>query len=568
MRQNVLVVAEHAETRESLAVLLRSEGITVSLATGAADAVRVLRSTPVDTALVVSQGPDLGAERLRARILHESPRCRVLPLSRRVTLLDRKRVARFGIGDYGMEERELLALVASRHGAEDRAGPLPDKGVLSLLEVVDVLVGLLELGDKHFAGSSHRAMQLARAVSEEMRLPDEMLTEVVLATLVRDVGKYGIDPAVFRAPGRLNPEQSAKMQEHVAAGFRLLEHIEFPWRVLAVIRHHHERYDGLGYPDGLRGPEIPLGARILSVVDAYTAMLSDRPHRQPLSSDAALQEIERQAGSQFDPEVVEIFIRAVSERHRPLAVDQRPRVILASRDGDFVRPLAVRLQNEGLEVHAEADLQDAMLRLIENPPHLILADLEEDEERAFDFLRILREDDGLAKVPFVYLVPRFELPQAVRVLRHGVDDCLVKTDDLVLLVARIRNIMIRETRRQSGTDEPRRRGIQGQLENLALPDICQMLHLGLKTACVSLASGERRGRIWFDQGTVVHAESDDESGVGALNEFLRWKAGEFTIQHGIAADQVTLEGDTMLLVMEGLRLLDEDTAQTAGSAKA
>ena len=104
MRKSVLVVAEHAETRESLAVLLRQEGLTVSLASGAADAVRVLRSTPIDIALVATHGTDIAAERLRARILHESPRCRVVPILRRVTLQDRKRVTRFGLGDYSLDE--------------------------------------------------------------------------------------------------------------------------------------------------------------------------------------------------------------------------------------------------------------------------------------------------------------------------------------------------------------------------------------------------------------------------------------------------------------------------------
>lgn len=565
MRKSVLVVAEQAEARESLAVLLRAEGLTVSVATGAADAVRVLRSTPVDTAIVVTHGPEVAAERLRARILHESPRCRVVPLSRRVTLQDRKRVTRFSLADYALNEGELLAILTANHGqGEGESGPLPDKGVQSLLEVIDVLVGLLELDDKHFAGSSHRAMALSRAVAEEMRLPDEMVTEVVLATLIRDIGKYGMDQSVFREPGRLSKEQESKVQEHVAAGFRLLEHVEFPWRVLAVIRHHHERYDGLGYPDGLRGPEIPLGARILSVVDAYTAMLSERPHRQPLASGEALAEIERQAGLQFDPEVVEIFIRAVSERHRPLTADQRARVLVAGHDADFIRPLSVRLQNEGLEVSVETNIQDALLRMLDNPPHLILAELETDEDRSFDFLRVLREDDGLARVPFVFFVPRFELPQAVRVLRQGVDDCLVKSDDLVLLVARIKNILIRETLRQSGSEGPRRRGIHGQLENMSLPDICQMLSLGLKTACMTVSQGDHRGNLWFDKGAAVHAEVDEVRGTDALNEMLRWKTGEFTIQHGMTTEEVTLEGDTMFLVMEGLRLMDEASAELAG----
>ncbi len=565
MRRNILIVAEHAETREALAVLLRSEGLTVSLTPGAADAVRVLRSCTVDTALLVSPGPDPGAEKLRARILQESPRCRVLTLVRTVRLKDRKRETRFSLANSLVGERELLALLASAHdeGSEETETTLPDKGVRSLVDVVDVLVGLLELGDRHFAGSSHRAMQLASTVAEEMRLPEEQVTEVVLAALLRDIGKYGLHDSIYQESGRLSEEQTVQMREHVSGGLRLLEHIEFPWKILAVIRHHHERYDGLGYPDGLRGPEIPLGARILAVVDSYVAMLSERPHRQPLSSEEALRELERHAGFQFDPEVLEVFIRAVHERHRPLSADQRPRVFISDHDSDFVRPLEVRLRNEGLEVETETNIQEALLRMLESPPHLILAALDSDESRSVEFLRLLRADDTLGRIPFVFLLNRFDLAQNVKILRQGVDDCLIKTDELELIVARIRNILVRETRRHSTGEEPHKRGISGQLENLSLPDICQMLNLGLKTACLTLSSGEDRGRIWFEQGTTVHAELDAETGTDAFNRMLRWKTGEFTIEHGLKSETTSLEGDTMFLVMEGLRLMDEASMTTA-----
>jgi len=93
--------------------------------------------------------------------------------------------------------------------------------------------------------------------------------------------------------------------------------------------------------------------------------------------------------------------------------------------------------------------------------------------------------------------------------------------------------------------------------------MCQMLNLGLKTACVSITRGDERGDIWFDKGAAIHAELDGKRGTDALNALLGWKAGEFTIQHGITTEEATLEGDTMFLVMEGLRLLDEASAAAA-----
>lgn len=562
MRRSYLVVSENAEARETLAILLRSQGLTVTSASGVADALRVLRSTPVDTCLVVAHGPAVTSEKLRTHIHQERPDARVLVLTRSTSIRNQKRILRFGIGDYHLSERELIGLLSASHGVEADEGVVPDKGVRSLVEVVDVLVGLLELGDRHFVGSSHRAAQLARCVLEQMGLPEDIAVEITLATLLRDIGKYGIEDSVMKERGNLSDEQTRRMRDHVSGGVRLLEHIEFPWKIVAVIRHHHERYDGLGYPDGLRGPEIPLGARILAVVDAYVAMLSDRPHRPSLSSEQALSELERGAGFQFDPEVVEVFMRVVQETRAILRPDVRPRILVADRDADFVRLLKMRLHNDGMEVETETNIQDALLRMIDSPPHLILAEVDTDESRSFEFLNVLREDDALGRVPFAFLVPRFDLNLNVRVLRQGVDDCLVKTDDLEMLVARIKNILIRETRRGPKDDSPRRRGITGQLENLSLPDIVQIIHMGVKTACLSLSGTSEPGRIWFDSGNAVHAEVGSLQGSDAFYEMLRWKQGEFCIAHGLKTDDRSIETDTMYLVMEGLRLIDEGAAAT------
>lgn len=560
MRRCYLVVSENAEARETLAILLRSQGLTVTTASGVADALRQLRASPVDTVLVVAHGPAVTADKLRAHIAQERPDARVLVLARTTSIRNQKRILRFGVGDYHLSERELLALLSVSHGADLEDGPVPDKGVRSLVEVIDVLIGLLELGDRHFTGSSHRAAQLARGVVEQMGLPEDIAVEITLATLLRDIGKYGLDVGALKARGALSDEQTQKMRDHVGGGVRLLEHIEFPWKILAVIRHHHERYDGLGYPDGLRGPEIPLGARILTVVDAYVAMLSERPHRLPLTSEQSLSELERGAGFQFDPEVVEVFMRVVQENRAAMSPDQRPRILVADRDADFARVLKMRLHNEGMEVDTETNIQDALLKMLDAPPNLILSELDSDESRSFDFLRVLREDDALGRVPFAFLVPRFDLNLAVRVLRQGVDECLVKTEDLELLVARIKNILIRETRRGGKDDSPRRRGITGQLENLSLPDIIQIVNMGVKTACLTLTRDDETGQIWFDSGNAVHADAGKKTGPDAIYEMLRWTKGEFVIAHGQKTDDRSIETDTMLLVMDGLRLIDEGSA--------
>jgi hypothetical protein len=154
----------------------------------------------------------------------------------------------------------------------------------------------------------------------------------------------------------------------------------------------------------------------------------------------------------------------------------------------------------------------------------------------------------------------------IRALREGVDEFLCKADDLEELVARVQNILTRETLRRDGRKRQIRRGVTGELENFSLPDIVQTLVMGMKTACVTLASDERNGKIWFDNGEAKHAATDGTTGEPAFYEMLRWATGEFNIEHGVRTRKTSLERDAMYLLMEGLRLLDEDGRESAPAA--
>ena len=298
-----LVVGENVDSRESLGVALRSRGHRVSLVPTAADAFRLLRNTPVPTVIVLAAETDVAAAKFRSRVLVEKLAKRAILLNSLVVGHGARRVQRFSIGDYRLSETELVAmLVASGSPTEGEDTPkAPDRAVEALVQAIDVLVGMQELSDKNFRGSSHRAVHLARRMAELMQLPSEEMTEIAVASLLKDVGKLGVDDGLLDGSGLYSGSQRSRMQEHVTASVRLLEHIDFPWQTLPIIRHHHERYDGTGYPDGLRGPEIPIGARILCAVDSYIAMLSDRPHRACLSSADAQAELIRGRGHAVRP---------------------------------------------------------------------------------------------------------------------------------------------------------------------------------------------------------------------------------------------------------------------------
>lgn len=559
MQRNFLVVAESGKAREALAATIRRKGFTVTLAASPAEAIQVVQSVAVGVVAIDSRGPDAATKRLRSRILRERPECRVVVLTNFDSVRNTAELLTFAEDDYILEGEELLGLLAGGRSESVRAATEEnEKATAALIEVVDVLVGLLELDDHYFGGFSHQVMRLVRAVAEEMALEGEVVREMVIATLLRDIGNAGVDADVRGRNRTFTPEQAARMREHVEGSVRLLEHIELPWKVLPVIRHHHERYDGKGYPDGLKGREIPLGSRVVTVVDAYMAMMSKRPHRAGVSSEEALEELERLAGAQFDPEVVEVLIRVVEKQHVGRRGGVKPRVLIIEPEEEFRRLLKMRLLNEGVEVEAIAELDGKLRRLRKKPPHLVLAASGTTEQDGIELLRTFRETDELHGVPFALLAPREDRFHKLRALRQGVDDYILKSDELEEVVARAENILTREAVRRDTRTSRRRRGVTGEIENLPLPDIVQILSMGMKTARVSLSSGKRTGKVWFRDGAIVHAQAEKVEGDEAFFQMLRWKRGRFELRHGVRTKKKTVENEAMFLVMEGLRQLDEE----------
>lgn len=176
------------------------------------------------------------------------------------------------------------------------------------------LAATLDAKDSYTNGHSARVSRFAVRLAEALAA-DEQLREIVrVAGLLHDLGKIGVPEEILRKKGRLTARETAIIREHPALGANILRKVPRFAAILPAVLHHHEAYDGSGYPEGLRGEEIPLEARILSLADAFEAMISDRPYRAALPADRAVEEIRRMAGRQFDPHLAEVFINLVEER--------------------------------------------------------------------------------------------------------------------------------------------------------------------------------------------------------------------------------------------------------------
>jgi putative nucleotidyltransferase with HDIG domain len=175
------------------------------------------------------------------------------------------------------------------------------------------LSAAIEARDPYARGHSSRVTVFSQAMAKRIGVDTERLSVLRLGALLHDVGKLAVPPAVLLKRGPLTAEEFDQVRRHPAAGVRMLRSLGAPRDILPSVLHHHERWDGTGYPRGRAGERIPLEARILSVADSFDAMTSIRPYRTPRQVQDALEELERCAGSQFDPELVAVFAEAWGE---------------------------------------------------------------------------------------------------------------------------------------------------------------------------------------------------------------------------------------------------------------
>jgi putative nucleotidyltransferase with HDIG domain len=180
--------------------------------------------------------------------------------------------------------------------------------------IIQVISGTIESRDPYTAGHQRRVADLAWAIAEEMGLTDNQQEELRMAGIIHDLGKVSIPAEILSKPAKLTEIEYKLIQTHSQTGYDILKDINFPWPIAEIILQHHERMNGSGYPRGLQGEAIFLESRVLMVADVVEAMASYRPYRPALGIDVALEEIEKNKGILYDPEVAEVCLRMFNEK--------------------------------------------------------------------------------------------------------------------------------------------------------------------------------------------------------------------------------------------------------------
>jgi putative nucleotidyltransferase with HDIG domain len=188
------------------------------------------------------------------------------------------------------------------------------KSQRNFLNTVAALAAAIDAKDAYTRGHSERVANYATAIAEEMKLPSQQRTSIETAALLHDIGKIGIPDDILAKPAKLTDKEYMVVKMHPYTGAQIIQPIEMLADVLPLVVAHHEKFDGTGYLEGAKGKEIPLGARIIAVADAFEAMTSERPHRSALEVEKAIKELREKAGTQFDPDVVKAFVKVIKRQ--------------------------------------------------------------------------------------------------------------------------------------------------------------------------------------------------------------------------------------------------------------
>ncbi|MFC2056459.1 HD domain-containing phosphohydrolase [Chloroflexota bacterium] len=327
--RRILIIDDKDAIRKLLQRKLSSSGYQCLEASNAGQALERLKNNPVDLALLDIRMPGKSGTDLLPEIKSSYPDTAVIMATASTDANIAIQCMKQGAYDYltkpfnldevalsvnrALEKRQLeLEIKEYQQHLEDKVAEQAEKIRVSFLSSITALAYALEAKDKYTSGHSQRVADIAVAIANVIGLPQEITDKIRLAGLLHDIGKIGVKESVLNKPGRLTYKEFLHVQEHSKTGERILVPITDDKELLRLVRSHHERYNGTGYPDGLRNTQIGLGARILAIADVYEAMTSERPYRNAISTEAAYAEIERGGGTHFDPEVVLAFFTVIS----------------------------------------------------------------------------------------------------------------------------------------------------------------------------------------------------------------------------------------------------------------
>jgi len=305
----ILVVDDEQPILDSFSETFIQEGYQVTKAKNWFDASQHIKIRQFNIIIADVKLPDIGYQEMIEDIKEENKFAYIITSAGFADIDTAMESLQHGAHDYMSKPFDPSDIVTTMRKIVDKQRLQADN--LQLFDTIKMLAQALDARDHYTHGHSQQVTEYAVNIAREMGLSFKEIEIIRDAGILHDIGKIGIADAILLKPGRLTKEEYTEIKKHPVIGKKILQPVNCLADKIPLIYHHHERVDGQGYPDGLEGDNIPLGARILAVADAFQAMTSDRPYRKALPMIIAIEELERFKDRQFDTKIVDAFLRVL-----------------------------------------------------------------------------------------------------------------------------------------------------------------------------------------------------------------------------------------------------------------
>jgi response regulator RpfG family c-di-GMP phosphodiesterase len=422
------------------------------------------------------------------------------------------------------------------------------------LETLSVLVTLIEQLNQERGGHSMRVARICQQVGERIRLTKPQVQGILIAAYLHDVG-VSADSHVTPFDVTLDETKREVARRVYTAPTRLLDSVALPETAVDALRHRYERFDGKGFPERLSGKDIPLGARVLAVVESYVDLTQTKANAlgRRVPAEEACDALDPHKGTTFDPAVVDWLRHIVlDEGMKTQILSARNRALIVDPDPEETAVLEVRFAGQGYEVTIERSVEGALRFLDAEKYDVVVSEVHLSDGEGFDLLRRMRESSH-AQVPLMFVTSERAQSSVNRGLELGAADYVVKPASAAVVVAKASRVIA-----DSRTKKPGGRGVSGSLQEMALPDVIQILGNGRKSGLLKVRSGTLQGVLMFQDGSIHDARFGDLGGAEAVYGILRLMEGDFALEPGTTPVEDVIGIPTHHLLLEAMRRLDEE----------
>jgi response regulator RpfG family c-di-GMP phosphodiesterase len=445
--------------------------------------------------------------------------------------------------------------------SEKEIAASPDRGRnqkvsdASFVELLHVLVSLLESTRVDLRGHSAEVARLVRRLGDKLGLESASTAMLVVSAFIHDLGKMG--------QFHLTTLNCSEYDGHKAAAqkawelpSRLLEPVRLPADAIQIASRMYERYDGKGFPDGLGGKDIPLGARILAICDTYADLISNprNPFRKTLTPQEACVAIAKHKDTIFDPNLVDVFRNTIlGEELTARLLANRSQALLVDADPEETTVLELRMIEQGFIVKTARSAEQALKVLAEGETDLVVGEIDIGSGDGLALIAEARKQAWGKDLAWVVYTRRQERTIAQKAFELGVLDYVTKPASAELLVAKLKALLD-----QRASASPRNtRGVSGSLREMGLPDMVQVLFHGRKTGKLEIRAAKGSGEIHFAEGSVVDARWGDARGEAAFYAMLKLTDGDFALDPSFKPPGRVIHQSAEALLLEGMRRMDE-----------